>query len=306
MAVGYLIVISMQLIMLFLGIEIPPFFPPIAHLIPGNKSLIVWLGAFFQPFFGVLLPRSALYMPDPPIPGICGLLCFFICLGESNPRLRQFSLAGSLSALIFSHSRLAWVCLPLAILVNVSFRSFFARQVSLWLFSLTALLSSLWELTLPALLNKPLDVFHSARPESSKDREFVVRKTLEAWQESPWLGWGIPQGAAKWYTYEVTLGSFSTYAAVLYLHGIIGLIVFIVALGLTLGNFWQPAVEGNSLCKKAFATLLALYVFIQGLPLSWITVYIWFFFLWLGAILAEIQEESYPSTSQWEQLSRKA
>ena len=305
MAVGYLIVIALQLIMLFLGIKISPFFPPIAHFIPGNKSLIVWLSAFLNPFFGVPLPRSALYMPDPPIPGICGLLCFFICLGESNPRLRQFSLAGSLSALLISHSRLAFVCLPLAILVHVSFRSFLARQVSMWLFSLSALLSSLWELTLTALMNKPLEIFHSARPSSSKDREFVIRKTLEAWQESPWLGWGIPQGTADWYTYKVTLGSFSTYAGVLYLHGIIGFIVFIAALALTLSNFWQSAVEGNSLGKKAFATLLALYVFIQGLPLSWITVYIWFFFLWLGAILVEIQEESYPSNSQWEQLSRK-
>ena len=305
MAVGYLIAILLQLIMLFGGITPEPFFPPIAQLIPGNNSLIVWLGAFWEPFFGIPLPRSMLYTPDPPIPGICGLLCLFICLGESNPRLRQFALAGSLGSLLISHSRLALVCLFLAILVNVSFRSFFARQASLWLFSLTALLSSLWGITLTAFLNKPLEIFHSARPASSKDREFVIRKTMEAWQESPWLGWGIPQGTAKWYTYEITLGSFSTYSAVLYLHGIIGFIFFIAALGFTLGDFWQPAVEGNSLCKKAFATLLALYVFMQGLPLSWITVYIWFFFLWLGAILAEIQDENYSSISRWEQLSKK-
>ena len=128
---------------------------------------------------------------------------------------------------------------------------------------------------------------------------------MEAWQESPWLGWGIPHGTAKWYTYEITLGSFSTYSAVLYLHGIIGFIFFIAALGFTLSDFWQPAVEGNELCKQAFATLLALYVFMQGLPLSWIAVYIWFFFLWLGAILAETQNENYSSVSRWEQLSKK-
>lgn len=299
MAVGYLVTVVLQLIMIFLGIEIPPFFPPIAHLIPGNKSLIVWLGAFFNPFFGIPLPRSMLYMPDPPIPGICGLLCFFICLGESNPRLRKFALAGSLAALLISHSRLAWVCLPFAILVHVSFRSFFARQASMWLFSITALLSSLLGITLTALVNIPLEIFHNARPSSSKDREFVIQKTMEAWQQSPWIGWGISQDTADWYTYEVTLGSFSTYAGVLYLHGIIGLIFFLAALGFTLSNFWQPAVEGNSLAKKAFATLLALYVFIQGLPLSWITVYIWFFFLWLGAILAEIEKNQYSYSSPY-------
>ena len=304
MAVGYLITIVLQVIMLFMGISYVPFFPPIAQLIPGNNSLIAWITALWSPLFGIPLPRSMLYMPDPPIPGICGLLCFFICLGESNPRLRQFAIAGSLSALFISHSRLAWICFPLAIVVYISFRSFFARQVSLWLFSLAALLSSLWEMTLTALLNKPLEIFHSARPESSRDREFVIRKTMEAWQESPWIGWGVPQETADWHIYKVTLGSFSTYAGVLYLHGIIGFIVFITALALTLGSFWQSAVRGNSLGKKAFATLLALFIFIQGLPLSWITVYIWFFFLWIGAILVEIQEFS-PSISAWEQLGRK-
>ncbi len=298
MAVGYLVTVVLQLIMIFLGIEIPPFFPPIAYLIPGNKSLIVWLNAFFNPFFGIPLPRSMLYMPDPPIPGICGLLCFFICLGETNPRLRKFALAGSLAALLISHSRLAWVCLPFGILVYVSFRSFFARQASMWLFSITALLSSLLGITLTALVNIPLEIFHNARPSSSKDREFVIQKTMEAWQQSPWIGWGIPQETADWYTYEVTLGSFSTYTGVLYLHGIIGLIFFLAALGFTLSNFWQPAVEGNSMAKKAFATLLALYVFIQGLPLSWIAVYIWFFFLWLGAILAEIEKNKYSYSFQ--------
>ncbi|MDJ0532702.1 MAG: O-antigen ligase family protein [Xenococcaceae cyanobacterium MO_207.B15] len=305
MAGGYLIAIALQLIMLLVGVGRQTFFPPIAYLIPGNKSLIVWLSAFLNPLFGIPLPRSTLYMPDPPIPGICGLLCFFICLGESNPRLRKFSLAGSLAALLISHSRLAWVCLPLAILAYVSFRSFFARQLSLWLFSLTAFLSSLWQLTLPALMNKPLEIFHNARPSSSKDREFVIQKTMEAWQQSPWLGWGIPQGTANWYTYEVTLGSFSTYAGVLYLHGIVGFMVFIAALALTLRSFWQPALEGNALCKKAFVSLIALYLFIHGLPLSWITVYIWFFFLWLGAILAEILENPPSYSSQWQQLSRK-
>lgn len=305
MAVGYIIAIAIQLILLFMGITYIPFFPPIAQLIPGNNSLIVWITAFWEPFLGISLPRSMLYMPDPPIPGICGLLCFFVCLGETNPRLRRWAIAGSLGSLFISHSRLAWVCLPLASLVYFSFRSFFARQAFLWLFSFAALLSSLWGIALSSLLNKPLEIFHNVRPSSSKDRAFVIQKTLEAWQESLWIGWGVPQGTADWHTYKVTLGSFSTYAAVLYLHGIIGFIFFIAALGFTLSNFWQPAVRGNPLAKKAFASLLALYVFIQGLPLSWIAVYIWFFFLWLGAILAEIQTENYASTSAWKQLSTR-
>lgn len=291
MAVGYLVTISIQLVLLAAGFDVRPLYPPLARLTPGNKlSLIVNFTAGLQPFFGIPLPRSSLYMGDPPIPGICGLLSFLICLGEPNPRLRGLALAGSFSALVVSQSRLAWVCFLIAIAIYSSFRNFLAREASLWLFSFTALLCSLKEWTLSDLLSKPLAVFHKARPASSTDREFVVRKTLEAWQESPWLGWGIAQDSANWYNYNITLGSFSSYAGVLYLHGIFGFTVFITALVATLVSYWKSATEGNLLSQRAIAGLVALSLFIHGLPLSWIAVHLWFFFVWLGAILSEVQE----------------
>ena len=307
MAVGYLITILIQVVLLAAGIRIEPLLPPLASITPGSKlSLIVNLTAGLKPFFGIPLPRSSLYMGDPPIPGICGLLSFFICLGESNPRLRVLSLAGSFSALVISQSRLAWVSFVVALLVDASFRSFLARQTSLWLFSFTALLCSLKEWTLSDLLNKPLEIFYQARPESSTDREFVVRKTLEAWQESPWLGWGIAQGSAKWHTYSITLGSFSSYAGVLYLHGIFGFIFFIAALAATLWNFWKLAIEGSLFGQRAIASLVALCMFIQGLPLSWIAVHFWFFFVWLGANLAENQEKASHSNINFNSFRRDA
>jgi hypothetical protein len=292
MAVGYLVVIFIQLILLFLGITLKPIYSPLAHFSTGKQlSLAVKLTANFKPFFGVLLPRSSLYMPDPPIPGICGILCFFICLGESNPYLRRLALAGSVSALIISQSRLALICFPLALIINASFRSHLTRQASLWLFSLTALISAMLQLTLADLLHKSLTLFNKARPASSTDREFVVRKTIEAWQQSPWIGWGIPQDTAKWHTYDVTLGSFSTYTAVLYLHGIVGFICLIIALISTICTLWKSAIEGSILSKRALASFMALSIFLHGLPLSWITVYFWFFFLWLGVILSVKQSK---------------
>jgi hypothetical protein len=290
MAIGYLVVICVQLILLVAGIEIEPFYPPLANLTPGNKlSLRVDLTANLKPFFGIALPRSSLYMGDFPIPGICGLLSFVICLGEPNSRLRNLSLAGSLSALVMSQSRLAYVCLAIALITNASFKSFLVRQVYLWFIAAIALVCSLWEWTLADFVSKPLEIFTRARQDSSTDREFVIGKTLDAWRESPWFGWGIVQGTANWYTYEIELGSFSTYAGVLYLHGVFGLIFLIVALATTLFSFWNLAVEGNQFCQQAIASLVALYIFLQGLPLSWIAVYIWFFFIWLGAVLSEAQ-----------------
>ncbi len=132
----------------------------------------------------------------------------------------------------------------------------------------------------------------------------MVRKTLEAWQQSPWIGWGTPAGSYRWYTYDIVLGSFSTYTSVLYLHGIVGFIFFVAALVLTLSSFWGPAVRGNLLCQRAFASLVALYVLCNATPLSWMGVYFWFFFVWLGAILSETQQPTF--VSRWEQLTERA
>ena len=304
MTTGYLATIAIQMVMLVLRIGGSGFLPPLARLIPGDKLSLQVKFAVFQPFFGIPLPRTALYTPDPPILGVCAVLCFFICLGETNRRLRNFGLTGCLVALLISASRLAWLCLPLGLLIIVCFRSRLARQGSLWVASFTALLCGLLGLTFNQLLEKPLEIFTSARATSSTDREFVVRKTLEAWQESPWLGWGIISGSVRWYTYDIALGSFSTYASVLYLHGIIGFIFFVAALALTLWSYWGLAVRGNLLYKRAFASLLALYVFCNAIPLTWMTVYFWFFFLWLGAILSETHQHR-TTVYSWEHLSEK-
>jgi hypothetical protein len=302
MTTGYLATIAIQLVILFLGLGKSPIMPPMARLIPGDKLSLQVKFATFQSFFGIPLPRSDLYMPDPPILGTCAVLCFFICLGETDPRLRKFALAGCLAALVISFSRLSWVCFVIALLIVACFRSRLARQGSLWGASFTALLCGLLGLTLSELLHKPLEIFTSARAASSSDREFVVRKTLEAWQEYPWLGWGVIRGSVKWYKYDLALGSFSTYASVLYLHGIVGFIVFVIALASTLWSFWRLAVQGNPLGKQAFASLVALYILCNATPLSWMTVYFWFFYVWLGAILSQTQQE-HRSISSWEELT---
>lgn len=303
MTTGYLATIVIEMVMLMAGVGTEAFLPPLARLIPSNQDTLQIVFASIQPFFGIPLPRTVLYTPDPPIVGTCAILCFFICLGEKNSRLRKFALGGCLVALLISFSRLAWVCLPLSIIILACFRSRLARQGSLWIGSFTALLCSIFGMTFNDLLNKPLEVFNSARASSSTDREFVNRKTLEAWQESLWIGWGIINETVKWYNYELPLGSFSTYVSVLYLHGLIGFIFFLTALASMLWSFWVLAVRGNSLGKRAFASLLALYMMLNANPLSWTAVYFWFFFIWLGAILFEAQQH-HKSVSSWEQLSR--
>ena len=305
MTTGYIIVLLIEMALLVLGIGNRAILPPFARLIPGDKGSLMIILASVQRFFGIPLPRTVLYTPDPPILGICAVLCFFICLGEKNRRLRQLALAGCWCALIVSFSRIAWVCLPIALIISGLFSKHLVRQFSLWTASVTFLISGILGLTFGQLLSKPIETFNQARAESSSERAIVVQKTLEAWQEKPLLGWGVIRGAAWLYDdVYIGLGSFSTYAAVLYLNGIVGFIFFVIALLATLLSFYAPAIRGNLFAQRAFACLLVLYVQCNATPLSWMAVYLWFFFLWLGGILKEAEEEP-VAVSSWEDLAAK-
>lgn len=301
MAAGYFLSITAVLGMLVLGIK--GYTPLLAALVPGDRLSLRVSFASIQSFFGVPLPRTALYTPDPPILGACAVCCIFICLGETDRRLRHLALAGSGLALLLSFSRSAWVCLPLSLLVMAAFRSSLSRQILLWGSAAIAALSGWFQLTPAELVAQPLAVFTKARATSSGDRELVVRKTLEAWQESPWLGWGIIRGSVRWYTFDIKLGSFSTYASVLYLHGLVGFIVFLGALASTLWAFCSPAVRGNVVAARAFASLVALYLLCTATPLSWMASSLWFYFVWLGAALAETRQAKFSRS--WQELALK-
>jgi O-antigen ligase len=295
LASGFLVTLAIEIAMLFLKIGGVGYLPLFAKLIPGDKQSLRVTFAVWQPFFGIPLPRTVLYTADPPIVGVCAILFFFICLGEPHSNLRKTALTGCLAALLISQSRLAWICFPLVLGLVGCLRNNWIRQGFLWTTALTALASSFLGIAFKDFLTQPMEIFTKARPESSTDRELVVRKTLEAWQEKPWFGWGTVQGSVQWHIYDIALGAFSTYPSVLYLHGIFGLAVFLFAQFSTVVAFWKGAAQGNPLHLRAIASLLGLYFLCSGMPFTWMIIYFWFFFIWLGAILAETQQQEHLS-----------
>lgn len=301
-AFSYLITLTIQVICLLGNIWREPIAPPLAKLIPGDKMSLLVKPAVWQKFFGILLPRTCLYTADPPIPAICGLLFYFICRGEENPRLRSMGVAGSVVALIVSQSRLAWVCFPLTMLVSSIFQHFFARQLSLWGMTGVSSLSAILGMTIKDMLSAPMEVFTSARAESSADRARVVGATLKAWQQFPWFGWGVPQGSVKWHIYELELGSFSTYAAMLYLQGYFGFTFFLLALLATLWDCGTAGIKGSIEGARAVGALCGLYFLMESLPITWVAVYFWVFFVWLGAIYVETKD-SRAIVPQWRHFS---
>jgi hypothetical protein len=288
MAVGYLVACGILVVFILAGSPGGSSFTPLfASVIQVDaQSLQVDLGGMDK-FMGIPMPRTRLYTADPPILGACALLALLVCLGETDKKLRTTAIVGCMVALLFSFSRLAWICLPVLFLLTAAFRSGRLREGLLWLgtayFGFCAVTS-----TAPGeLFDVLIGGFTQLRPGSSTDRDLVVHRTLEAWQESPMLGWGIIQGSVRWYIYNIALGSFSTYAAVLYLHGIVGFGVFIATLVATAWAYWERAISGDAFAGRALAGLLILYMLCAATPLSWMAHSLWFFFVWLGAVLKE-------------------
>lgn len=304
MSVGTLINLVIQLGLLAIGIQDAVFIPVLARLIPGDASTSLLVkSAKIAEFFGIPLPRSLLHTADPPILGAFAVLCILICLTEKDLFLRRLSLAGGIAALIISFSRSAWIGLLAALSIILFFRSHQFKQIYLWITATVFWTSSLAELTIQQLFAKPVEIFTSARENSSETREIVVQKTLEAWQEKFWFGWGIIRGDVWLYeNVYLKLGSFSTYAAVLYLNGIIGFIALLLSLALTLIAFYRPATAGNLSCQISFSALVVLYALIQATPLSWMAIYLWFFFVWLGAVAAENRQHDTSNMFTWEHM----
>jgi hypothetical protein len=290
-AVGGLAVLGLELILLVLlrngGGE--SFLPIFARLIPGDKVTLIIHLATFQDFFGRPVPRTGLYTPDAPILGVCSIMFFLVCLGETQRWLRITALTGCVAMLLISQSRIAWVTFPTALFLLALFRQGFMRQGMLWMAAMVSLFCTVMGKSLVEFLTQPMAVFTSARPESSRDRATVIQATIEAWQQKPWFGWGTIQGSVKWYIYDIPLGSFSTYPAILYMHGIFGFCVFVMALLLSVMSVGRGAIAGDPESKRALVGLLSLYFLCNATPLSWMITCFWSFFLWLGILIAPEQ-----------------
>lgn len=295
MSIGFFINIVVQMMLLAVGVNgntFEPFEPFLARVLPGSgeaSSSLLIIPPSIQPFFGIPMPRVVLHTADPPILGFCALLCFLVCLTESNERLRRLSLVSSLAALILSFSRSSWLGLLFAGVVIALFNNRKVIHFPFWIASGAFFISSVFGFTVNQILDRPRAFFSNARAESDKVRDIVVQATLDAWLEKKWLGWGVIRGSAWLYDDSyISLGSFSTYAAVLYLNGVVGFIIFIAALAATLYNFFRFAFyENNFRCQIAFTGYLALVALIQATPLSWMAIYLWFFFIWSGATLRD-------------------
>jgi O-antigen ligase len=264
--------------------------PLLASILPGDSAFALNL-AGSENFLGVTMPRISGYTPDPPVLGTYAVLCLFICLGEPNRWLRQAALIGSVLGLVFSFGRTAWLALPIALVVNLLFRLSIFPQIVLGAAAMASFIWGLFWVNAEELFQGGVTQFNQARESgasSSITRSKVVNRTLELWQESPWTGWGTIQHQVHLYENAyMPATTFSTYAAVLYLHGAVGFVVFLLAMLATLWDVYEPSLRGDALAARACGSLVALYLMLGTTTLSWMAPFLWFFFVWLGAVIRE-------------------
>jgi O-Antigen ligase len=264
--------------------------PLLASILPSDSAFALNL-ASSEKFLGLNMPRISGYTPDPPILGTCAVLCFFICLGEPNRWLRRAALTGSILGLVFSFGRTAWLALPIALVVCLLFRLAIIPQLVLGAAAVASFSGGLFWANVEELFQGGTAQFNQARESgasSSITRTKVINRTLELWQESPWTGWGFIQHQVHLYenTY-MPATTFSTYAAVLYLHGAVGFVVFLLAMLATLWDVYEPSIRGDALAARACGSLIALYLMLGTTTLSWMAPFLWFFFVWLGTVIRE-------------------
>ncbi len=289
MAAGHTLFLAITATLWFFHLPGPDR-PLLASILPDNTAIALNL-AGSEKFLGLTLPRISGYTPDPPILGTCAVLFIFICLGESNRWLRQAALLGSFLGLIFSFGRTAWLALPIAIAVNLLFRLAIIPQIFLGAAAMASFIWGLLGVSLEEFFQGGVTQFNQVRESgasSSTTRTKVINRTLELWQESPWTGWGVIQHQVHLYDNAyMPATTFSTYSAVLYLHGAIGFLVFGLAMLATLWDVYEPSMRGDALAARACGSLVALYLMMGTTTLSWMAPFLWFFFVWLGTVIRE-------------------
>lgn len=241
------------------GIFDPHFMSPLSHVLPSivvdseyARAMLVksWTAAESTAIFGLELkrPRAFFIYPN-PFAGFLVLtlpLTLFYCTTKRKRLGRWFWLPGvtlTSFAVLLTTSRAAIVSL---IIGAVVLRHNLRPPLRFVLYTVIAgslVVAPLLLLSrLPSAKQQSKEILEeliTARGQSHRTRATVYAATLESWRDRPVFGWGTqrsPRVAGLSSNYP-PLGSHSTYGAILYRHGIVGLLVYLAMMLSIYGRF---------------------------------------------------------------------
>ncbi|WP_255102328.1 MULTISPECIES: O-antigen ligase domain-containing protein [unclassified Synechococcus] len=177
--------------------------------------------------------RWRLFTPWGPALGFVGNVNFMLCLQERDRNWKLIGLAGSIVMCFVCKSRLAQVCIvliPLVVTVIARIR----RPLTLICLGFVSYLGGIFAPMLLTAASNFWEDFKGARADSTRVRFALKRIAFRRWEEeAPIWGHGIVESGPHLVEF-MPIGSHHTWAGLLFVKGLVGMLALIVPMAATI------------------------------------------------------------------------
>lgn len=230
--------------------------------------------------------RLNLFAPWPPALGMIGAVYFWLAEQETNKKWQWLGIVGAIAMTVASVSRLAILCIPIVLLIRFLLMKVFNPWVQ-FIAGLVSIIVGIASSTLINLLQTFKEQFNQVRSGSSRVRAVLGRIALERWwNEAPVWGHGTvaPQGPAI--TGHMAIGTHHTWFSVLFLHGLVGCTILVIALFWSFLDLLMKAPIYKT-AKVGLSIILTIFIFSFGENIDSLTYMYWPGLLLLGIAFKE-------------------
>lgn len=203
--------------------------------------------------------RLFLFAPWGPALGLIGNIYFFLALEEPNKRWRWLGIIGSLAMSIVSVSRLSFIAVPIVFILSL-FLSKITKATTPIAIGVISFLSGIFSTIILGATRDAYDIFHNARPDSSRVHEALAEIASERWQEAPLWGHGVREVPGPAVVVGMPIGSHHTWFGLLFVKGLVGFIAFLVPILLSFIVLLIKA-QKSTTARVALSFLMTLLLF---------------------------------------------
>ncbi len=205
--------------------------------------------------------RLALFAPWGPALGLVGTLSFFLAIQEPNKKWRWIGIAGAIAMCIVSSSRLAFIALP-TILLGVWFLTNFWRPMTQIWIGFLSFLFGIFSTEIIKTAKDSAEAVSGSRSESTKIRKALIEVAFERAKEAPIWGHGTQIASYKALE-NMPIGSHTTWGGLMFMHGTVGLVAFLVPVICTWLILFIEA-QKSSIGRGGLSVFLGLLFFSSG------------------------------------------
>lgn len=238
--------------------------------------------------------RLSLFAPWGPALGIVGSYYFFLVLQEPNKKWRWIGVVGAIAMCIVSSSRLAFISVPIVILGVWVWTNFWRPKIQI-LAGFLSFLSGIFSTVLLSVARNVLDTVSGSRSESTRVRKMLVEFAFDRSQEAPIWGHGNQEPGPK-VIEHMPIGSHTTWGGLMFMHGVVGLVSFLVPTICTFIGLLIKAQKSN-IGKVGLSVFLVLILFSVGESLDALAYLCWPALLIIGIALKKEIKSPVPMSN---------